>query len=76
MTLSLNHYPLLDALRGRRSRRFGLGVKIESGPFRTVLGYQASHVDGDFYQRFYRPEALTANQGQHLADWHPDREIL
>jgi hypothetical protein len=47
-----------------------------SAPFRTVLGYQASHVDADFYQRFYRPEALTETQGQHLAGWHLDREIL
>jgi hypothetical protein len=28
----LNHYSLLDAMRGRRSRRFGLGMKIEHGP--------------------------------------------
>jgi hypothetical protein len=26
-------YPLLDALRGRRSRRFGMGMKIPDGPF-------------------------------------------
>jgi len=29
----LARYPLLDALRDRRSRRFGVGMKIESGPF-------------------------------------------
>jgi hypothetical protein len=39
-------------------------------PFRTVLGYQATHVDADFYDRFYRPEALTETQREHLARWH------
>ncbi len=39
-------------------------------PFRTVLGFQASHVDVEFYDRFYRPEALTATQREHLARWH------
>src|SRR5213592_759184 len=29
---SLNEYPLLTALRDRRSRRFGLGMKMPSGP--------------------------------------------
>ena len=33
-----------------------------SAPFRTVLGYQATHVDVEFYDCFYRPEALTATQ--------------
>jgi hypothetical protein len=33
MTHAMNNYTLLDALRGRRSRRFGMGMKIESGPF-------------------------------------------
>jgi hypothetical protein len=32
-------YPLLDALRDRRSRRFGTGMKIESGPF----AYESHH---------------------------------
>jgi hypothetical protein len=27
------------------------------GPFRTVLAYQAHHLDPDFYARFYRPDA-------------------
>lgn len=38
-----------------------------SGPFRTVLAYQAHHLDPDFYDRFYRPEALTAAQRQNPA---------
>lgn len=31
-------------------------------PFRTVLGFQACHLDGEFYDRFYRPEALGRTQ--------------
>lgn len=33
-----------------------------SAPFRTVLGYQATQVDVEFYERFYRPEALSDAQ--------------
>nr|AGC72805.1 hypothetical protein [uncultured bacterium A1Q1_fos_485] len=33
-----------------------------SAPFRTVLGYQATHVDIDFYDKFYHPEALSESQ--------------
>jgi hypothetical protein len=41
-----------------------------ANPFVTVLGYQAAHVDVDFYDRFYKPAALTENQRQHLRRWH------
>jgi hypothetical protein len=43
-----------------------------SAPFRTVLGYQATHLDPDFYERFYHPEALTPTQRDHQARWHTD----
>ena len=33
-----------------------------TGPFRTVLAYPAHHVDTDFYDRFYRPEARTRSR--------------
>jgi hypothetical protein len=33
-----------------------------SGPFRTVLAHQAHHLDLNFYERFYRPEALSDTQ--------------
>ncbi len=33
-----------------------------SAPFRTVIGYQATYVDVDFYRKFYRAEALTETQ--------------
>ena len=39
-------------------------------PFRTVLGFQASHVDLEFYRRFYRPEALSETQRRHMETWH------
>jgi hypothetical protein len=39
-------------------------------PFRTVLGFQASHLDLEFYHRFYRPEALSETQRRHMETWH------
>ena len=33
-----------------------------SGPFRTVLAYQAHHLDLDFYDAFYKPGAYTTTQ--------------
>ena len=39
-------------------------------PFRTVTGFQACHLDLEFYKRFYRPEAVTETQRRHMEDWH------
>jgi hypothetical protein len=39
-------------------------------PMRTVLGFQVNHVDMDFYERFYRPDALSAAQREHMQRWH------
>jgi hypothetical protein len=50
-------------------RRYGR-FPAYSAPFRTVLGYQASHLDVGFYDRFYHAEALTDTQRQHQARWH------
>lgn len=33
-----------------------------SAPFRTVLGYQATQVDVEFYEQFYQPTALSETQ--------------
>lgn len=41
--------------------RYG-SFPVYSAPYRTVIGYQATKVDLDFYERFFRPEALTATQ--------------
>lgn len=38
-----------------------------SAPFRTVIGYQATHVDIEFYNRFFHPDALTKTQREHHA---------
>jgi hypothetical protein len=42
-------------------------------PFRTSVGFQAAHLDADFYDRFYRPEALCATHREHDAVWHAGR---
>ena len=39
----------------RRYKRF----PAYTAPFRTVIGFQVCRVDLDFYERFYRPEALS-----------------
>jgi hypothetical protein len=36
-------------------------------PFRTVVGFQACHLDAEFYDAFYRPEALAETQRQDFA---------
>ena len=36
-------------------------------PYRTVLGFQACHLDAEFYERFYEPGALSKNQRE---DFH------
>ena len=42
---------------------------LYSAPFRTVIGYQATHVDADFYDSFYHPEALTETQRERFKMW-------
>jgi hypothetical protein len=39
-------------------------------PFRTVTGFQACHLDTEFYDRYYRPEALSETERGHMAKWH------
>lgn len=50
-------------------RRYGRFPAYQP-PLRTLLGFQVNHVDIDFYDRFYRPEAVTDLQRNHLRDWH------
>ena len=38
-------------------KRYGR-IPATNGPFRTLMAYQAHHLDADFYQKFYRPEAI------------------
>lgn len=39
-------------------------------PLRTVTGFQACHLDLEFYDWFYRPEAMTETQRRHMEKWH------
>ena len=39
-------------------------------PFRTSVGFQAAHLDAAFYDKFYRPEALSETHREHHARWH------
>jgi hypothetical protein len=41
------------------------------GPIRTVMAYQAHHLDTAFYDRFYRPGAYSDAHANHFAAWHP-----
>lgn len=43
-----------------------------SAPFKTTIGFQTAHLDTEFYERFYKPEALTDAHRRHDADWHTD----
>ena len=36
-------------------------------PYRTVLGFQASHLDAEFYDKFSRPDALSETQRKDFA---------
>ena len=38
-------------------------------PYRTVIGYQATHVDVDFYDRYFKPGALTDTQRARFDLW-------
>ena len=42
------------------------------GPIRTLMAFQAHHIDTAFYDRFYRPGAYTQAHAEHFARWHPD----
>ncbi|MCX2745604.1 hypothetical protein OO013_17110 [Mangrovivirga sp. M17] len=39
-------------------------------PLRTLLGFQVNHVDTEFYDHFYKPDALSDLQRNHFRDWH------
>jgi hypothetical protein len=42
-------------------------------PFRTVLGFQACHLDTEFYDRYYRNDALSETERSHMERWHGTR---
>jgi hypothetical protein len=45
-----------------------------AAPYRTVIGYQATHVDADFYDRYFKPEALTDTQRRRFELWRAAAE--
>jgi hypothetical protein len=50
-------------------KRYGT-FPVFSAPFQTAIGYQVTHVDVDFYDRYFKPEALTEAQRTHQSVWH------
>ncbi len=40
------------------------------GPIRTLMAFQAHHIDTAFYDRFYQPGAYTRAHAEHFARWH------
>ena len=43
---------------------------VNMAPFRTILRFQAAHLDEEFYERFYRPGALSETHSAHQERWH------
>ena len=40
------------------------------GPLRSLMAYQAHHIDPEFYDHFYEPEAYHDLHREHFARWH------
>lgn len=40
--------------------------------FKTVIAFQAHHLDVGFYDKFYPREAVPRTHREHFATWHPD----
>ncbi len=55
-------------------RRYGR-FPVYQAPYRTSVGFQAAHLDLDFYRRFYRPEILSEAQRRHQERWHGTEEV-
>jgi hypothetical protein len=74
-------FPLVEALFGRRSRRFALGDEIPDGPLAYTsrqqplpLGELERMLDLEFYDRFFKPGAYLRTHAEHMARWHGQRE--
>ncbi len=46
------------------------------GPIRTLMAFQAHHLDTAFYDRFFRPGAYTEAHAGHFARWHPAHGVV
>jgi len=40
------------------------------GPLRSLMAFQAHHIDTEFYDRFYKPGAYREAHKEHFAVWH------
>lgn len=47
-------------------KRYGR-FPVHMPPYRTVLSFQASHLDAEFYDKFYKPESLSETQRKDFA---------
>ncbi len=45
---------------------------VYPAPYSTSVGFQANHLDLEFYDKFYRREAVSESHRQHMARWHGD----
>jgi len=45
---------------------------VNMAPFRTVVRFQAAHLDLGFYDRYYREEALGEAHRRHQEQWHSE----
>lgn len=61
-------YPLFDAIMGRRSRRFGLGMEMNSGPFQHTSEYEPVGLND--LETAMLVAAATATTGPILAETH------
>ncbi len=53
-------------------QRYGR-ITANFGSFRTNLGYQAHHIDLDYYDRFYVPGVYSDAHRQHFQHWHSEK---
>ena len=42
--------------------------------FKTLIAFQAHHVDAEFYDTFYPKEVLPQAHREHGAVWHPEKQ--
>ena len=49
---------------------------VHMPPYRTVLSFQASHLDAEFYEKFYQPEALSETQREDFGKNSPAKQTV
>jgi len=67
---------MADAVRAVVELKFGEGGLDRGGspttypPFHCLMGFQAHHLDVEFYDRYYRPESVSERHRRHREFWH------